>query len=628
MADQSLIRFSSGKTASDDSIPVLAADEKAAVPRWIRDSGSVTSRLWVSACPILLFLLPSFVTAYFRRGKPASRPRVIRPTAYLDGVRGVAAFFVFCSHWSGGWTLQPQWGYGALPYDYNPENGPPAIPNNLFIQLPFVRVTITGRACVTIFFVISGYVLSVKPLSQIYKGQYDKVYEGLAGAVFRRFVRLWLPILIITFGIAVLRQMPLGWQSTSTGLHTTVYIPGFFNQLRHWFWDMMNFMNPWRPDCGQSRDWQCAAPSYNGVLWTIPPEIKYSMVVFLFLFAFTKARRWIHVSVVGLVMLWQLHRGQPDLALFLCGMLLAELSINIPSAAPARLLRRLCKEHGISHRDAHVLHHTVSFTLFMFALFLFSCPERGIGTTFGYAWLSIHVPWWYAGSEEHIQLYWHAVASGLFILVLMYSAPLRMPEDHYPSSSPPSISTHHHQQPAASSSIIDDDVAVKEHPITHAAAAQDGIAPTEAHMNSMTDHDQYNDEPLLQRLFTSRVAQYLGYLSFMLYLCHGVVNSTIGTHFSEQGFQLWMTYYDVDATLLAPEHKALFLSEWRGAYYPLLLRGFFWTALVVVWLADVLARAVDDPCVALTRRVGKWIEVGHGRSSSSNKAEGPGPRVL
>lgn len=620
MADQSLIRFSSGKTASDESTPVLA--EEKAVPRWIRDSGGLTSRLWVSASPIILFLLPSFVTAYFRRGKPASRPRVIRPTAYLDGVRGVAAFFVFCSHWSGGWTLQPQWGYGALPYDHKPEDGPPAIPNNLFIQLPFVRVIITGRACVTIFFVISGYVLSVKPLSLIYKGQYDKAYEGLAGAVFRRFLRLWLPILIVTFGIAVLRQMPLPWRSTSTGLHTTVYIPGFFNQMRHWFWDMMNFINPWRPDCGLSRDWQCAAPSYNGVLWTIPPEIKYSMVVFLFLFAFAKARRWVHVSVVGLVMLWQLHRGQPDLALFLCGMLLAELSLNVPSAAPARMLRRLCKEHGISHRDAHVLHHTVSFTLFMFALFLFSCPERGIGTTFGYAWLSIHVPWWYAGSEEHIQLYWHAVASGLFILVLMYSAPLRMPEDHY-SSSPPSI-INNHPAPSSSPSIIDDDV-VKEHPITNAAAAaaQDGVAPTENHMTNHTS-SYNNDEPLLQRLFTCRVSQYLGYLSFMLYLCHGVVNSTVGTHFSEQGFQLWMTFYDVDATLLAPEHKAMFLSEWRGVYYSLLVRGFFWTALVVIWLADVLARAVDDPCVALTRRIGKWVEVSHG----NNKVEWPGVRVL
>lgn len=625
MADQSLIRFSSGKTASDEGTPVLANEK--AVPRWIRDSGSLTSRLWASASPVMLFLLPSFVTAYFRRGKPASRPRVIRPTAYLDGVRGVAAFFVFCSHWSGGWTLQPQWGYGALPYDYKPENGPPAVPNNLFIQLPFVRVIITGRACVTIFFVISGYVLSIKPLSLIYKGQFEKTYEGLAGAVFRRFLRLWLPILIVTFGIAVLRQMPLPWRSTSTGLHTTVYIPGFFNQLRHWFWDMMNFINPWRPDCGLSRDWQCAAPSYNGVLWTIPPEIKYSMVVFLFLLAFTRARRWVHVSVAGLVMLWQLHRGQSDLALFLCGMLLAELSLNVPSAAPARALRRLCKEHGISHRDAHVLHHTVSFTLFMFALFLFSCPERGIGTTFGYAWLSIHVPWYYAGSEEHIQLYWHAIASGLFILVLMYSAPLRVPEDGIVNNHPAPPSSSSFSSPP---SIIDDDVVVKEHPITNAAAAaQDGVTPTENRTSSSSYN--YNDEPLLQRLFTCRVSQYLGYLSFMLYLCHGVVNSTVGTHFSEQGFQLWMTFYDVDATLLAPEHKALFLSEWRGVYYPLLARGFFWTALVVVWLADVLARAVDDPCVALTRRVSKWIEAGHGNNNinnNNNKVEGPGPRVL
>lgn len=600
MADQSLIRFSSGKTASDDS-PILT-DEKFA-HKWIRESkGLLNSRFWVAVSPILLFLLPSFVTAHFRRGKPATRPRPIRPTAYLDGVRGVAAFFVFCSHWSGGWTLQPQWGYGSYPIDWDINNGPPPNFNTLFIQRPFVRVIITGRACVTLFFVISGYVLSIKPLSTIYKGQYEKAYDGLAGAVFRRFLRLWMPILIVTGGIAVLRQIPLGWRSTSTGLSTVVYIPGLFNQLRHWFWDMMNFINPWRTDCGLSRDWQCAAPSYNGVLWTIPPEIKYSMIVFLFLLAFARARRWIHVSVSSFAMFWQLHKGQPDLSLFLCGMLLAELSLNVPSHTPARALRKLCNEHGISHRDAHVIHHTVSFTLFMFALFLFSCPERGIYTTFGYHWLSTHVPAWYSGSEEHIQLYWHTVASGLFILVLMYSAPLRLPEDHQPLSHTP-IPTANPDQ--------DDHEKHPPSPEELAAAA----AESEMHYRA--------SEPLLQRLFTSRVAQYLGYLSFMLYLCHGVVNATIGTHFSEQGYLLWNTFWEVDSTLIAPEHKALFLSEWRGVYYSLLIKGFFWTALVVVWVADILARAVDDPCVALTRRIGKWIEIGGGGGR-----EGPGPRVL
>lgn len=622
MADQSLIRFSSGKTASDDS-PVLA-DEKS-VPRWIRDSGGLTraSRLWVTVSPAVMFLLPSFVTAYFRRGKPSSRPRQIRPTAYLDGLRGVAAFFVFCSHWSGGWTLQPQWGYGSVPYDYNPSNGPPPILNNLFIQLPFIRVVITGRACVTVFFVISGYVLSIKPLATIYKGQYEKAYEGLAGAVFRRFIRLWLPILIVTFGIAVLRQMPLPWRDTSTGLSTVVYIPGFFNQIHHWFWDMMNFINPWRTDCGLSRDWQCSAPSYDGVLWTIPPEIKYSMVVFLFLLAFAKARRWVHVSIVGGFMLWQLQRGQPDLSLFLCGMLLAELSLNVPSQTPARLLRRFCREHGVSHRDAHVIHHTVSFTLFMFALFLFSFPERGIFTTFGYHWLARHVPWWYANSEEHIQLYWHAVASGMLILVLMYSPPLRVPDDDSAPLLP--------QVPPPAPSIIDDNGVVKEHPIIdNATAAEGGAAVPAIDINNNNSH-HYNDEPFLQRLFTNRLAQYLGYLSFMLYLCHGAINATIGTHFSEQGFQLWMTFYDVDQTLIAPEHKALFLSEWRSVYYSLLLRGFFWTALVVIWVADILARAVDDPCVAFTRRLGKWIEVGAaGGTKHSGVGGGPGdgPRIL
>lgn len=74
-----------------DVSPQTDLQDEQPVPKWIRDQ---KRRPWGSLSPIfatLLFLLPSFVVNRFRK-TTASR---LHPTAYLDGLRGVAALFVY-----------------------------------------------------------------------------------------------------------------------------------------------------------------------------------------------------------------------------------------------------------------------------------------------------------------------------------------------------------------------------------------------------------------------------------------------------------------------------------------------------------------------------------------------------
>lgn len=578
MTDQQpLIQFVTEKTSPSSDSPLSSRPDEKGYMRWIRTSrlSGLLLQLKALAIPFLLFLLPSFISSHIRRGKSApSRPRSLtpRPTAYLDGIRGVAAFFVFLSHYSGTWSLQPSYGYGSVPNPDDPIDFElnPASPNNFLVQLPFIRIILCGRACVTLFFVISGYVLSIKPLTTIYKGQHDKAADGLAGAIFRRFPRLYFPIFLITGLIAVLRRTPLPWRESSTGLGIPYHGESAFDQFRNWYVEMRIFINPFRGDCGIARGATCPAPTYDGVLWTIPLEFRYSMFIFLFLLAFVRARRWIAVSTAVFIALWELEDGQPDVTLFLAGMLLAELSLNVPSDMPSKILRRLCRDYNLSYHDAHVIHHIVSWTAFMFALFLFSFPERGIFTTFGFHFLARHVPWWYGQSAEFTQLYWHTIGSILFIFVLMYSAPLQMPREA------------HHEK-------------IHDNKLEVLYMHQEG-------------EGEVSTEPLLQRIFTSRLAQYLGYISYTLYLCHGTVNHTVGTLYSEVGYQLWTTYEEVYPTLSSPEEQAKFLHHWRCEYYSLMARGFFWVIVLVVWMADILARAVDGPCVSATRRIAKWVE--------------------
>src|ERR1700759_5309902 len=82
----------------------------------------------------------------------------LKPTAALDGLRGLAAISVFFYHILFSYTDSMEYGYGQSEK------------NHLFIQLPFVKLAYSGHAMVTVFFVVGGYVMSIKPLKLIHSG--------------------------------------------------------------------------------------------------------------------------------------------------------------------------------------------------------------------------------------------------------------------------------------------------------------------------------------------------------------------------------------------------------------------------------------------------------------------------
>jgi hypothetical protein len=98
-------------------------------------------------------LKPSFL------GRHPSKARSLHPTSYLDGLRGVASLFVVITHYVA--QFFPYLTHGWASGDgSDPEQGD----NRRLIQLPIVRGVFAGRFMVTIFFVISGYVLSHRAL--------------------------------------------------------------------------------------------------------------------------------------------------------------------------------------------------------------------------------------------------------------------------------------------------------------------------------------------------------------------------------------------------------------------------------------------------------------------------------
>lgn len=141
---------------------------------------------------LAFFLVPSFLQG--RHAREQIRPAKLSPTAYLDGMRGLAALFVFfCHYFYQAFIIAEGWGAGPTNYD--------------FLKLPFVRLWYQGPPAVCLFFVISGYALSYRPLKLVRSRASADFANAISSLVFRRGIRLYMPTAISTFMIICLLRI-------------------------------------------------------------------------------------------------------------------------------------------------------------------------------------------------------------------------------------------------------------------------------------------------------------------------------------------------------------------------------------------------------------------------------------
>ncbi|KAK2022906.1 hypothetical protein LX32DRAFT_173191 [Colletotrichum zoysiae] len=554
---------------------------------------------------LLNAFLPSFITgtvkALTRKSGDRPKPTPLGPTAYLDGLRGVAAFVVYIFHYSYLWYPQLRSGYG---FDDD---------NRLFWQRPVVRILHSGRAGVTIFFVISGYVLTVKTLTLIHNRKDNQVLGALAGSAFRRPFRLCLPIIASTFVIAL--AVYAGWYLRLPAGYPPPRADTLRQQLLHWFWSTVDIMNPF---LYVDRRNNMRGSIYNDHLWTIPVEFKGSLLVFVLLLMFARAKRWIHAAaVIGVAFCLAVY-GDCDQALFAAGLLLAELSIVLPpNPSTAATLDEALPSHDapVVHtsglRNPNLIRHVVTVTLFLLGLHLMSYPETNGGGAPGFITLSQTVPAYYLNNSDRTQLFWNSVGSVIFIVALMYS-------------------------PAASSVPVFTRTAEKLHVLR--LKTQDFVGKTDvfswaharftcvrswAGLNLPLEKEQLlstpsageksDVQPLLQRPFTTRFAQHLGHISYSLYLFHGAAIHTVAVLWMVPADAAWtQTVKDTEAMVAAGDRPGAD-EVWRkgsSAY----LHAFVWCTLIntlaLLWVSEVFNRLVDVPAVRFTRWISKkaWIK--------------------
>lgn len=240
--------------------------------------------------------------------------------------------------------------------------------DNYFAQLPILRLFYSGHVMVSLFFVISGFSISLKALKLARTKSYSAFADTMVSAMFRRALRLYVPCLVmlsVTFVLACCGAFDFmyaltknNWPFLSSPLkvpevHKTIFaqFKDFAQQV--WYWsDPFNSRSPHIP--------------YGVQMWTIPVELQSSFVTFLTLVGTAKTRPKIRMSIITGLGLYFLYRKHPEATQFLAGTLLAELYLirnERAVAAPSR------KEETQTQKIQASL-------LFILGLFLASYPPR------------------------------------------------------------------------------------------------------------------------------------------------------------------------------------------------------------------------------------------------------------
>ena len=322
---------------------------------------------------ILVTLLPTPLQRRILPSQYQSKPTRLHPTAYLDGLRGLASLSVCLLHYTSNFAPRLNAPYGIA--DDKMHSSP--------LQLPFIRIIYTGRPFVHVFFVISGFVLSLKPLKLARAHKYADLHATLSSSVFRRGLRLYLPCVASTFVSFWFMHNSWGFPPFVEG--------GFWPELRHCLREIGVFVSqPW--------DWdQRVDPPYDGHLWTIPIEFAMSMVLFVTVMGLSRCKAWVRIGgTAGLIWYTLLCKHWAP-AEFLGGALIAEFGL-------------IQEEYKNAQAGALESASDLEKNSDDFSINLPSSVKRAIGKTWRFFWwgmlvLTLYICGWPVNNAHEVPLF-------------------------------------------------------------------------------------------------------------------------------------------------------------------------------------------------------------------------------
>ncbi|POS76397.1 hard surface induced protein 3 [Diaporthe helianthi] len=440
---------------------------------------------------LLQLLVPSFL-----RSEPAA-PKRLHSTAWLDGMRGVSALCVAIYHSSLVWF--------AVDLHYKLEPGSFEI-----LKMPIIRLLVSGPPHVAMFFIVSGYAISHKPLKLMHQGRFADVGSALGSAFFRRHPRLFMPAAVVTFFTALMTQLnwfdPAGQGLPGTAFPTREppHANNLYDQMLHFAMAEIQNTDPVGQEHVTGTVPRRVANPYDPNLWTLPIEFNSSMVVFMFLAAFSRVRNRVRMAFAfALLVYFEYFWAYWALFLFLSGMLICDLHFEIDDYHAQSAKRGTSGDGAVLPLWTRVPHGIVS-----------KIARTLLGSRF-------------LGRITGISLFILA----LWLLSLYEQEP---------------IDTFH----------------------THLGAIL---------IVFVVDH-----APFLQIIFTNSFSQYLGRISYSLYLVHGPLLWTLGAALGHR----CLAFTGADTN----EQWVLGIAMAACLWWP-----------VAIWVSDLTYRVVDAKCVQLAR---------------------------
>ncbi|EEH38526.1 hypothetical protein PAAG_08253 [Paracoccidioides lutzii Pb01] len=241
-----------------------------------------------------------------------------RDNNWIDGLRGIASFIVVTGHIC----------TSFFPYLLHPSNREGDSPS--LLQLPFLRLIVGGRACVALFFIITGFVNSLQSVKNARSGNTTVALTNLARSTFTRSGRLLLPTGIATCMAWLLCQLhafAMAERIDAAWIRWGARPPdaSVWQALYKLFIDLTLF-------------WNAGPGDYDATQWTLVYFLHGSFRVYLALLAMMllSTRYWRVVTAFLYIWCWVIGDYVVGINIF-AGLMLAQLQVDLGPRATSIL---------------------------------------------------------------------------------------------------------------------------------------------------------------------------------------------------------------------------------------------------------------------------------------------------
>lgn len=243
------------------------------------------------------------------------------PTSYLNGLRGITSVKVFTFHYTMVFS-----DIGFAPWGMDDRH-------RYFLELPIIRYFYSGFTA-HIFFGVAGYLTTLRLFQLIDKhdqASRSQVLVNVSGALFRRAFRLYLPTFIVTLITAHYLYFGLYEGNRPLLLDHERMFPGVWNepkpeqfatyyaQMHNWAREMFDLSNLFTHGA--------VYPWHDQHLWSILAELKGSLCLYLIIIATAQCHKQIRLAAMCIMTVMLFLWNCWEIWVYIIGAIVAQIDL-------------------------------------------------------------------------------------------------------------------------------------------------------------------------------------------------------------------------------------------------------------------------------------------------------------